>query len=120
MAYFNPDRYDVVMFDNHYFFFQPNGSSCYLYQYREDVRIASRAIYQPARRSIRPPLNKEEAVIWARQHAENPVKPKKILLIPITLDDDIHDSWSSISDVSDVSNDSSDNDSNSFEQPEDR
>ena len=52
---FTPRRGDLVSFLNDVLYFQPNGSSCYLYKRRQDIGKTSLAKYSPARECIRKP-----------------------------------------------------------------
>lgn len=47
-----PRRGDVVKWKDHYYFFQPNGTSCFLYRYQEEIGAPERARGRPARNRV--------------------------------------------------------------------
>jgi len=58
---FLPASGDLVSYKGGVFYFQPNGSSCYLYKNRDDIGNRDLAAYTPARRSIKKPTPAEIA-----------------------------------------------------------
>jgi hypothetical protein len=56
---FSPMRGDLVLFMNDVLYFQPNGSSCFLYKRRQDIGRRELAVYSPARSCIRKPTDYE-------------------------------------------------------------
>jgi hypothetical protein len=50
-----PKYGDVVLYRGQPYYFTPNGSSCYLYERREQVGITDRALWCPSRKCIEKP-----------------------------------------------------------------
>lgn len=61
-----PARGDVVVFKGNTFFFQPNGTACYLYATATDVGHTERAVHTAARTAIRAPTWREQLAFTTR------------------------------------------------------
>jgi hypothetical protein len=55
-------RGDLVMYKDEPFFFQPNGTACYLYRREEDIGKKDLATYTAARTAVRLPNLKRDGV----------------------------------------------------------
>lgn len=66
-----PRRGDVVKWKDHYYFFQPNGTSCFLYRYQEEIGAKARAVAHPARHTVRKSTSRT-AEIYRRTHLKVP------------------------------------------------
>jgi hypothetical protein len=57
-----PKRGDLVYYRSNPWFFQPNGTACFLYKEAKDIGHPARAIYQPGRSAVTicPPGTKEQ------------------------------------------------------------
>jgi hypothetical protein len=55
-------RGDLVMYKDEPFFFQPNGTTCYLYRREEDVGNKELAVYAVTRTAVRLPILKSDGV----------------------------------------------------------
>ena len=65
---------------NDVLYFQPNGSSCYLYKRRQDIGKTSLAKYRPARGCIRKPTEYDLATkVVATPSYESPQDPFDML-----------------------------------------
>jgi hypothetical protein len=53
MSETGPRRGDLVVYNNILYFFQPNGTSCYLYAKQEEVGKRSLALHTPTTKSVR-------------------------------------------------------------------
>lgn len=62
-----PKRGDVVKYRGRLYFFQSNGTSCYLYEYRDIVGLVARSSCQTSRANISRP-NEGAARFYARTH----------------------------------------------------
>lgn len=49
-------RGDIVVYQKKKYYFQPNGESCYLYRYRDEVGYPNRSVDQVPQTDIKPPL----------------------------------------------------------------
>lgn len=76
-----PRRGDVVWHKEKLFFFQPNGSECYLYQYEEEIGAKARAVRHPARWNVRC-AEEKIAYFYRRTHLRVPKISKNRLLVP--------------------------------------
>lgn len=71
-----PKRGDVVKYRDRFYFFQPNGTSSFLYRYQEEIGAKGRAVLRPARWTVRVASN-EEAIRYKRYHLKVPLQMGK-------------------------------------------
>lgn len=62
---------DVVKYKSRFYFFQPNGTSSYLYRYQEELGIKLRAVCRPPRWSV-VKATSLEALTYRRSHMKVP------------------------------------------------
>ena len=71
-----PKRGDVVKYKDRFYFFQPNGTSSFLYRYQEEIGAKGRAVLRPARWNVRV-ASEEEAIRYKRYHLKVPLQMGK-------------------------------------------
>ncbi len=74
---------DRVKYGQEIYYFQPHGSSCYLYRRKEDVSQTAKALFSPRHRCIIPLTRAELDALDGKL----PRTTKRNLLHPLTLDD---------------------------------
>lgn len=68
-------RGDVVRYGNFLYFFQPNGTYCYLYHNSEDIGVVARRVLSPLRFSVYKASPDESRLFIAQDEARIKSKP---------------------------------------------
>ena len=78
---FAPTRGDLVVYQNDLYYFQPNGTSCYLYHRRSDIGQTHLAAFKPSLYSLRKPSAADIAkkVQITTKASESPRDPIDVL-----------------------------------------
>lgn len=81
---FNPKRGDVVAYNNYLYFFQPNGTACYLYLQSDDIGIEAKRVLTPRRTAVsRPDPTQCEAFLEKDKARRQAIKGRKAAPPPI-------------------------------------
>lgn len=78
-AYY-PSRGSIVKFRGKLYYFQPNGTACYLYRYESNIGRPERACHRPGRLNVLKPTDSEIAKFLPGSKTDPIVYPSKRLI----------------------------------------